>query len=972
MNTLEQSSIDKTPSSEDPFVPPKISGFEGTTRSVFKDPSLYLSLAIVTIATYACLGKSPTVFWVSLISLLLVALAFHVVAEKVLFRSKKEFEFFTAPFEGIFVVTFGAILPGLGLLAYGAYALTSAQPTNPFETIGKLALLLVVPLFNFCVWSAVRKGYLIRPRIVGLMNGFALGLSTCWTAVWIKSAFFPGNDLSCKFGWMLLLCASPFMLFASVCLSRDLCIKTESNINRITTTFAVLGILLSFLFVMSPMVRSLYVQTVLSDARYGSLINQPKSVTHLRSIATDEDLRPAKFPVSGFSLAELLIPNRGLDTGTDTDRDLYFKITGKPFDEKDAKSASEADTKSPTVGEKIAGLSLAKSHFTGSIDSSSLSSSIDWALTFHNSSLATQEARCEIGIPKGGVVSRVTLWINGVSHDGAFASTSKAQQAYDSVVSKQRDPLLVTMSAPDRVLVQCFPVPAKGGGMKIRLGLKVPLDTTDGTTGTVELPRLLDSNFTKPKRHLVDIVSNQAPVKTLPGIESKISNGATNLSGFIKTDEENKTTELTFKRASSLPVVAVADAFAQTPRYILQKLNEAATEPLKQVFVVIDTSSSIRQNADDIKKCLSLIPVAFKPAVYIVREKTEEESEVKFVPESIDQAKKLLASDLFVGGKDNWPALQNALETAAEKKNCAVLWIHGPQPLSQNLAEASALDLVNKVALYDMQIGKGLNSISQRLPLVDPSSLLSTKSIEYDSHYDNFKAMLRDWEKGCKTFIVKRESCSAPPKSGMLKDAAIAAQITSLWAKGQLDAMLRNGQQQKAEIFAGRYRIVSPVTAAVVLESDADYVAFDLKRGDYKNAEGGGVPISVLPAASTPSIDPLSRLPKAPTLFWSQPAPRYSGAGLVGAPVDPRYGQSNEVGQLQDFGYDTARDTVRTLTGIAALISIIVAACFLKKRKTMPKAAIAKALIFVLAVPTIVHFFGTFIINNFGGLGGGI
>ena len=26
--------------------------------------------------------------------------------------------------------------------------------------------------------------------------------------------------------------------------------------------------------------------------------------------------------------------------------------------------------------------------------------------------------------------------------------------------------------------------------------------------------------------------------------------------------------------------------------------------------------------------------------------------------------------------------------------------------------------------------------------------------------------------------------------------------------------------------------------------------------------------------------------------------------GLVGAPVDPRYGQSNEVGQLADYGYD--------------------------------------------------------------------
>src|SRR5439155_24770137 len=36
--------------------------------------------------------------------------------------------------------------------------------------------------------------------------------------------------------------------------------------------------------------------------------------------------------------------------------------------------------------------------------------------------------------------------------------------------------------------------------------------------------------------------------------------------------------------------------------------------------------------------------------------------------------------------------------------------------------------------------------------------------------------------------------------------------------------------------------------------------------------------------------------------------------GLVGAPVDPRYGQSNEVGQLADFGYDTARDISRVVT----------------------------------------------------------
>ncbi|HMP53092.1 MAG TPA: hypothetical protein PKD05_16195, partial [Candidatus Melainabacteria bacterium] len=43
--------------------------------------------------------------------------------------------------------------------------------------------------------------------------------------------------------------------------------------------------------------------------------------------------------------------------------------------------------------------------------------------------------------------------------------------------------------------------------------------------------------------------------------------------------------------------------------------------------------------------------------------------------------------------------------------------------------------------------------------------------------------------------------------------------------------------------------------------------------------------------------------------------------GLVGAPVDPRYGQSNEVGQLADFGYDTARDISRVVTALSTVPS---------------------------------------------------
>lgn len=43
--------------------------------------------------------------------------------------------------------------------------------------------------------------------------------------------------------------------------------------------------------------------------------------------------------------------------------------------------------------------------------------------------------------------------------------------------------------------------------------------------------------------------------------------------------------------------------------------------------------------------------------------------------------------------------------------------------------------------------------------------------------------------------------------------------------------------------------------------------------------------------------------------------------GLVGAPVDPRYGQSNEVGQMADFGYDQARDISRVVTALSTVPS---------------------------------------------------
>ncbi|HEY9791496.1 MAG TPA: hypothetical protein V6D22_13930 [Candidatus Obscuribacterales bacterium] len=96
--------------------------------------------------------------------------------------------------------------------------------------------------------------------------------------------------------------------------------------------------------------------------------------------------------------------------------------------------------------------------------------------------------------------------------------------------------------------------------------------------------------------------------------------------------------------------------------------------------------------------------------------------------------------------------------------------------------------------------------------------------------------------------------------------------------------------------------------------------------------------------------------------------------GLVGAPVDPRFGQSNEVGQLADYSYDTARDISRVVTALSTIPSSLAGMKIAFGQRDGGESAmnVAKGLGVGFGGPTAVHLIGTFAINNFGGLGGGL
>ena len=109
-------------------------------------------------------------------------------------------------------------------------------------------------------------------------------------------------------------------------------------------------------------------------------------------------------------------------------------------------------------------------------------------------------------------------------------------------------------------------------------------------------------------------------------------------------------------------------------------------------------------------------------------------------------------------------------------------------------------------------------------------------------------------------------------------------------------------------------------------------------------------------------------------LLWSL-ASGADAQGLVGAPVDARYGNpvSPPVFSFPDFGYDQARDMTHIITGSATAIAFVLALFVpFKKKKKATVGRVALELLALALIPVLTHIAGTFVINNYGGLGGGM
>jgi hypothetical protein len=96
---------------------------------------------------------------------------------------------------------------------------------------------------------------------------------------------------------------------------------------------------------------------------------------------------------------------------------------------------------------------------------------------------------------------------------------------------------------------------------------------------------------------------------------------------------------------------------------------------------------------------------------------------------------------------------------------------------------------------------------------------------------------------------------------------------------------------------------------------------------------------------------------------------------LVGAAVDPVFGPADGGGWLEGFGYDTARGLLRMATGLSFFLMVglrvwqIVGA---NSKCLHPVRRAVTSIVLVGGIPASIHLIGTFVMNNFGGIGCGL
>lgn len=757
---------------------------------------------------------------------------------------------------GAFTLFAGVILPSLSIALETTTHICAENFFDPIPTLWHVLLVVFVPLSNLQVWLAIRKGRTERATLLGFANIMAIGISLFYTIVYIP--LLPLAAITLLFGGLGLLPMAPmFSLVSTIILRRQLTgvapVSFALRVGGLAT-----GLALTFLLIAVIELPSSLTRIGLQMAASESAERSAKGLRLLRAVGNRDYMLRACYGRSGlatdlvgylFSLEDPVQPDEA--------RKIYYRVTGETFNTSIPPERAggrlvaqdsidfDPDQGGTVIAGKVKGLSLAASRIDGSTDADAGVGYLEWTLIFKNDSAVQQEARAQVRLPPGAVVSRLTLWIDGQEREAAFAGRSQARQAYQQVVSRRRDPVLVTTSGRDRIMMQCFPVPPQGGEMKVRVGITVPLVPEDGAHGRLVLPHILDRNFRIPDSltHAVWVEAKGALESESAGLKpEQPSQNLYGLRGTLSDPELLKpASSIRLSRNSGITEAWTRNSLKEEAEIVRQLIREKESQPPSSLLLVMDTSGLMKEWPSEVSRALRTLPPNQEIKLLLaggngLYGEGAAQQLITGSPQEIAQQVEGLS---FGGGADNVPALVKAWDMAAANPGGVIVWIHSPQLLQIQPVE----DLRQRwerrpegPTLYAVQASNGPDRIEEKLDGVGQvRSVARVRGLQSD--LETLFAQLT----GRATQLELVRSNEKPlqaPEGASVKETS--AHLARLWANDEVARLLATGDEKKIEeatLLAIQYQLVTPVSGAVVLETKEQY-----NQAGLQPVEPGTVP----------------------------------------------------------------------------------------------------------------------------------
>lgn len=734
---------------------------------------------------------------------------------------------------GWLLLIFGVVLPlGTVIFEYLSGA-CAAVLINPMPTMGHVLLTAFVPLANFAVWLVVRQERLEWRNRLGWVNGAAIGIALVYSLLFLPVTPFAIVGIA-VYGFGLVPLAPLFSFLGALWLRHYLRRAPEPPVPLPGCWRGLaLGAAALAVVTLPLIVTVLGIKMAASESP--AQVN--RGVSLLRSWGDREELLRVCYGRTGGASG---LYSWRQPLSADAARNLYYRVTGRAFNTvppprlyagrarwsvMEEGFTWDNDQGGDAVAGRVKGLSLASSRQDGFIDAGACLGYVEWTLEFRNESSLQREARAQIALPPGGVLSRLTLWIDGEEREAAFGGRSQVKSAYKAVVSQRRDPVLVTTAGPDRILMQCFPVPPNGGKMKVRLGITAPLSPASPGTGYFRWPHFIERNFTLRETFSHSLwMQSGLPIEA-PGGKLKSEPGKPGDYALHGQAQDKELADPWAVMRVQLPPGS-REAWTRETReeggaIIRQSLVERPVAKPERVIIVVDGTEAMESNYRAISAALTKLPEGLDVALLVAKDGCRDWTPLQKGNQELYRSVALWKLQSR-GGHDNVLALNRAWDLAAQSQGGVVVWIHGPQPILFDSAEDLRQRFErssNSPRLIDVQTQEGPNRILEHLDgLKRVSSLLRVGDIG-----DDLGRLFSSWNGRSTTMEYVRTLAPLPSAENGPAGNSASMHVARLWAFEEVKRLIHERQPAEAARLAARYQLVTPVSGAVVLETKAQY-----------------------------------------------------------------------------------------------------------------------------------------------------